>query len=137
MLWCFSFSKKGETVWWCFGLGKKGKTMLWCSSFSKKGETMLWCFWSSQAHTHMVKMLSLCLWHILAELAHSFLFCFCVYHCPSNCISFHKFSPQLSAFSLCSSGLISALLVLSTMYLVMKVSLSHDVNSLWLTGVFV
>ena len=42
--------------------------------------------------------------------------CFCAYFClygPFNCISFHKFSRQLSAFSLCSSGLIFALLVLS------------------------
>ena len=47
------------------------------------------------------------------ELAFSFLFCssacFCLYS-PFICISFHKFSRQLSAFSLCSSGLISALL---------------------------
>ena len=35
---------------------------------------------------------------------------------PFNCISFHKFSQQLSAFSLYSSRLISALLVLSTIY---------------------
>ena len=42
---------------------------------------------------------------------------------PFNYISFHKFSRQLSAFSLCSSGLVSALLVLSTTYLFMKVSL--------------
>ena len=45
------------------------------------------------------------------QLAHSFLFCSCVCFClygPFNCISFHKFSQQLSAFSLCSSGLISA-----------------------------
>ena len=51
------------------------------------------------------------------------LFCSCVYFClhgPFNCISFHKFSRQLSAFSLCSSGLVSALLVLSTMYLMWK-----------------
>ena len=38
-----------------------------------------------------------------------------------------KFSRQLSAFSLCSSGLISALLVLSAIYLFMKVSLSTDI----------
>ena len=64
------------------------------------------------------------------ELARSFLFrsrvCFCHYG-PFNCISFHKFSLQLSAFSLCSSDLISALLVLSTFYLLMEVSLSPDV----------
>ena len=51
------------------------------------------------------------------------LFCSCVYFCsylPFNCISFHKVSWQLSAFSLWSSGLISALfklLVLSIIYL--------------------
>ena len=33
-----------------------------------------------------------------------------------NCTSFHKCFLQLSAFSLCSSGLISALLVLSAVY---------------------
>ena len=50
----------------------------------------------------------LCLSHKLTELAHSFLFCSCVCFClygPSNCISFHNFSRQLSVFSLCSSGL--------------------------------
>ena len=59
-------------------------------------------------------------WHKPAELAHSFLFSSCVYFClygPSNCFPFHKFSQHLSAFSLCSSGLISALLVLSTIYI--------------------
>ena len=68
--------------------------------------------------------------HKPTEPAHSFLVCSCVYFClygPFNCISFHKFSRQLSAFSLCSSGLISALLVLSTIYLFMKVSLSPNV----------
>ena len=61
---------------------------------------------------------SLCLWHKPTEPALSFLFCSCIYFCrygPFNCISFHKFSKKLSVFSLCSSGLISALLVLSTM----------------------
>ena len=48
--------------------------------------------------------------------------CFSLYGC-FNCISFHKFSRQLSAFSLCSSGLISALLVLSAIYLFMNQSL--------------
>ena len=41
-----------------------------------------------------------------------------------NCVSFHKFSRQLSAFSFCSPSLISALLVLSTIYLFIKVSLN-------------
>ena len=48
--------------------------------------------------------------------------CFCL-HGPFNCFSFHKFSQQLSAFSLCFSGLIFALLVISTI-ISMKVSLS-------------
>ena len=72
----------------------------------------------------------LCHRHKLTKLAHSFLFCSCVCFClydPFNSISFHKFSRQLFAFSLCSSGLNSALLALSTMYLFMKVSLSPDV----------
>ena len=60
-----------------------------------------------------------------------FLFCSCACFCPYgpfHCISFHKFSRQLnSAFSLCSSGLNSAFLVLSTTYLFMKVSLSPDI----------
>ena len=50
------------------------------------------------------------------------------YFCPhSHCnyISFHKFSRQLSAFTLCSSGLISALLVISTVYLFLIVSLTR------------
>ena len=67
----------------------------------------------------------LCFWHESTKLAHSFLFCSCVYFylsSPFNCISFHKFSWQLSTFSVCSSSLISALLVLSTIYLCMKVS---------------
>ena len=43
---------------------------------------------------------------------------------PFTCISFHKFSRQLSAFSLCSPTLISALLVVSTIYLFLEVSLN-------------
>ena len=46
---------------------------------------------------------------------------------PFNCISFPEFSWQLSVFSLCFSGLISALLVLSTKYLSTKVSFSPDI----------
>ena len=60
-----------------------------------------------------------------------FLFCSCVcfgLYSPFNCISFHKSSRQLSAFSLSSSGLISVLLVLSAIYLFMKGSLSPDVS---------
>ena len=69
-------------------------------------------------------------WHKPTELAHSFLSCYCVSFClygPFNCISFHKFSGELSAFSLCSSGLISALFVISTIHLFMKVSFSPDI----------
>ena len=52
--------------------------------------------------------------------------CFCLYG-PFTCISFHKFSRQLSAFSLCCSGPISALLlVLNYISLFIKVSLSPD-----------
>ena len=43
---------------------------------------------------------------------------------PFTCISFHKFSRQPSVFSLCSPSLISALLVLSTIYLFLKVFLN-------------
>ena len=74
--------------------------------------------------------LCLSVWHKPTELAHSFSFCSCVCFClygPFNCISLHKFSRQLSAFLLCSSGFISALLVLSTIYLSMKVSLNADI----------
>ena len=59
-----------------------------------------------------------------------FLFYSCAHFClygPFNCISIHKFSRQLSGFSLCSSGLISVSLVLSTIYLCMTVSLSPDI----------
>ena len=76
----------------------------------------------------------LCFWHQPTELAHSFSFCSCVYIClndPFNCISFHKFSRQLPAFSLCSSSLISAFLVLSAVYLFMKVSFSPDITPQW------
>ena len=72
----------------------------------------------------------LCLWHKPTELAHSFLLRSCIYFClysPFDCISCHKFSQQLSVFSLCSSGRISSSLVLSTICLFMKVSFSHDV----------
>ena len=53
-----------------------------------------------------------CFWHKPTEIAHSFSFCSCVCFClygPFNCISFNKFSRQVSVFSLCSSGPLSAL----------------------------
>ena len=55
-----------------------------------------------------------------------FLFCSFVYFClfgPYNYI----FPVQLSALSLCSVGLNSALLVLSTVYMFRNVSLSPDI----------
>ena len=76
------------------------------------------------------------LWHKRTELAYSFLFRSCVYFClygPFNCILFRKFSRQVFVFSLCSSSLISALLVFSSIYLLMKVSFSPDIiPSRWL-----
>ena len=48
---------------------------------------------------------------------------FCLYG-SFNCILFHKLSWLPSVFSLCSSRFVSALLVLSTTYLLMKVSLA-------------
>ena len=52
------------------------------------------------------------------------IFCLCgAYNCVSSIDSPNK----LSAFSLCSSGLTSALLVLSTLYLFIKVSFSPDI----------
>ncbi len=43
---------------------------------------------------------------------------------PFTCISFHKFSRQLSVFALCSPSLISAFLVLSAIYIFLNVSLN-------------
>ena len=73
---------------------------------------------------------SVCFWHKPAELARSFLFSSRVYfylHTPFSCISFKKFSRQLHTFSLCCSGLISAILVLSAVYFFMRVSFSPDI----------
>ena len=75
---------------------------------------------SPRVHLHVVGML----WFMSCPLR---LIRSCVYFClygPFNCISFHKFSKQFFAFSLCSSRLISALLVLSTIYCFMKVYLT-------------
>ena len=72
----------------------------------------------------------LCHRHKPTKLAHSFLFCSCVCFClygPFSSISFHKFSRQLFAFTFCSFGLNSALLVLSTLFLFMKVSFGPDI----------
>ena len=57
----------------------------------------------------------------------------CLYG-PFNCISFHKSSRQFSTFSLCSSGLISTLLTLSTIHLSVKKLPQPWYNPLWLIG---
>ena len=85
---------------------------------------------SPRAHLHVVGMFAVCEFDInqpsLPTPFYSVLVFFCLYG-PFNCILFHKFFRRLSVFSLCSSGLISALLVLSTIYLFVKVSLSPDI----------
>ena len=64
-----------------------------------------------------------------------FLFCSCIYFClngPFSC----KFFWQLSVFCLCSSGLISVLLVLPATYLFMKVSFGpYIIPSGWLGSI--
>ena len=88
-------------------------------SQSPHGFTLTWC-----------GCCGLCLGHQPTELAHSFLFCSCVCFCvygPFNFILFHKFFQQLPTFSLCSSGLNSALLVFQLNISFMKVSLSPDI----------
>ena len=68
-----------------------------------------WVHRSPRAHLHVVGMLRfMSLTYKPTKLAHSFLFCSCVcfyLYGPFNCISFHKFSPKLSAFPLSSSDL--------------------------------
>ena len=84
---------------------------------SPRGLTFTW--WGCCGLCHRYKS---------TEPAHSFLFSSCVcFFGPFNCISFHKFSRQLSVFSLCSSGLFSALRVLPTLCLLMKVSFSPGI----------
>ena len=71
-----------------------------------------------------------------AQLARSFLFCSCIYFClhgPFNCILFHKFSRQLSAFSLFSSGLISAIGSFNYTSLYESLLQPRD-NPLWFAG---
>ena len=103
-------------------------TLLWLFLYCITNIFILW-WWSPRAHL-LWGCYGLCQRHKLTKLAHSFLFCACVCFClygPFNSISFHKFFRQLFAFSLCSSGINSALLVLSTTYLFTKVSLSSNV----------
>ena len=85
---------------------------------------------SPRAHLHVVGMLWFMSQTWTNRACPLLLLCFCVHfslYGPFTCISFHKFSPQLSVFSFCSFGLISAVLVLSTIYLFEKVSLSPDI----------
>ena len=85
----------------------------------------IWCL-PLRVHLHVLGMLRYMSKINQPRLPTLFLFCSCVYfclYCLFNCISVHTFSRQLSVFLLCSSGLISALLVLSTIYLCMKISL--------------
>ena len=58
---------------------------------------------------------------------------FCLY-VPFNCVSFHESSQQLSIFSLCSTGLISALSDLSTILSLYESLPQPWCNPLWLTG---
>ena len=84
-----------------------------------RGLTFSWWGWYGLCHRHNP-----------TKLAHSFLFCSCVCFClygPFNSISFHKYSRRLFAFSLCPSGLNSALLALSNIYLSLTVSLNPDI----------
>ena len=85
---------------------------------------------SLQAHLHVLRMLQflpLTLTTCACPLLFILSLCLFLSYGPFNCISFHKFLRQHSVFSLCSSGLISVLLVLSTIYLFMKVSFSPDI----------
>ena len=89
-----------------------------------------------RAYLHVVGMLRFMFLYKPTECAHSFLFCSSVYfflYDPFNWVSFHKFSRQFAAFSLCSSGLLSALSVLSTVFLFVKIFFSPDIILLWLT----
>ena len=96
--------------------------MLWCWGCCRRVPPQVPAGWPSRGGDVTDHV-----WHKSTELAHSFLFCSCVYFCsygPFNCISFHKFSQQFLAFSLCSPDLISALLVLSTVYIFINISLN-------------
>ena len=97
--------------------------LFFSSSFSLPLSVLLFFFSSAWAHLLVVGM-SLQTSRA-CPLFYCVFVCFCLYR-PFNCISFHEFSRQLSAFSLCFSDLISALLVLSTICLFSKVSLSPD-----------
>ena len=127
---------KNASVGLCVSYSTQYKTAVLASSVQCQHHTAIGCNQAStcrpspRADHHVLGMLRLMPWHKPTELAHSLLVYSYVYFClygPFNCISFHEFSRQLSAFPLCSSGLNSALLVFSTIYLFMKVSLSPDI----------
>ena len=76
-------------------------------------------------------------WHKPTQLAHSFLFCSRVYFClygPLNCILFHKFSRQLSAFSLCFFRSHFCLVGPFNCMSLYQSLLQPWYNPLWLTG---
>ena len=116
-------------------------TVYWGLCFPYRASCMPWgptalssALWPKSAHAskHLSLeqlcqvFLQVCKFHCYAVLD-SLHQCFWLYG-PFNCISFQNFSWQLFAFWLCSSDLIPpSLLVLSTVYLFMKVSLSPDV----------
>ena len=75
--------------------------------------------------------------HRPTKLAQSFLLCSCVCFClygPFDSVSFHKFSRQLFAFSLRSSGLNSALLGPFNYVSLYKSLPQAWFNPLWFTG---
>ena len=129
-----TWSGGGKPDWTCSGWGERRmksqldpRLCLWLCAYRV---LTLWEVIPMSSPSHGGDVLAYVFWHKPTELAYSFLFCSCVCFClygPLNCISFHIFSQQLSAFSLSSSSLISAILALSTVYLFMKVSLSPDV----------
>ena len=122
------------------GLAWSGLSYLFCSGFSW-ADLFYWInlveYWKPDMTLCFVVVVlrgltfewrrcySVCQRHEPTELAHSFIILSCVYFClydPFNCISFHIFSRQFSVFSLCSSSLISALSVLSTIYVLWQSS---------------
>ena len=86
----------------------------WGHQFSPRGLTFTWWGCYGLCSQHKPKEASPLLFILFL--------CLFLSYGPFTCILFHRFSRQLSAFSLCSSGLLSALLVLSTVCLFLKVS---------------
>ena len=74
---------------------------------------------SPRAYLHVMGMLRFVfnINHPILPTSFTLLLCLFLSYGPFTCISFHNSSWQLSAFSLWSPSLISALLVLSTIYL--------------------